>query len=187
MRLSPDPLLTAEQVRRRVNELADRISEDNAGRSLMLIAVLKGGTIFAADLMRRLTIPVSLDFIRARSYQGTQSQGRVDFTFLPEQQVRDRHVLVVEDILDTGVTAAGILRRLEAEQPASLALCTLLDKPSRRTTGVHADYVGFTIGDHFVVGYGLDYEERGRELPDIYILQGDGAFSGDAVTGTSLT
>ena len=171
MRLNETPLLTAEQIQRRVAELAEEVSRDFAVRELLLVAVLKGGLVFCADLMRWLTIPVSVDFIRARSYRETGSTGRPEFVWLPEWPVTGRHVLIIEDILDTGRTAAGIVERLEAERPAGLALCALLDKPSRRETDIAADYVGFTIDNHFVVGYGLDYEERGRELPDIYIME----------------
>ena len=164
------PLITAESIQQRVAELALEISSDFAERPIRLIVVLKGGAIFAADLMRALTVPVSLDFIGARSYVGTTPGGDVQFTFLPSQPMAGRHILLVEDILDTGCTVDKILERLRHENPASIAICTLLNKPARRKVAVSADYVGFTIDDFFVVGYGLDYEERGRELKDIHVL-----------------
>jgi hypoxanthine phosphoribosyltransferase len=173
VRILEAPLLTREQIQHRVTELAEQISSDFAGRRLMVITVLKGGLVFAADLIRGLTIPVYIDFIRARSYQGTESAGNVTFSYLPEESLAGKHVLVVEDILDTGRTAAAILERLRAGQPASLLICTLLDKPARRETPLTADYVGFTIDNHFVIGYGLDYEERGRELSGVYVMEED--------------
>ena len=165
------PLLTSDRIRRRVDELARTISDDFAGRQLVMIVVLKGGLIFAADLMRRLSAPVVVDFIRARSYRQTNSTGHVEFTCLPELPLAGKHVLLVEDILDTGRTAAAIRERLLEEKPASLALCALLDKPGNRQAAITADYVGFTIDNQFVVGYGLDYEQDGRALPSIHILE----------------
>jgi hypoxanthine phosphoribosyltransferase len=163
-------LLSASEIQRRVAELAAQISEDYAGKEVLLIPVLAGGLIFAGDLMRSLSIPVSLDFIRAQSYRQTTSTGRVEFVYHPQTEIEGRHVLVVEDILDTGRTAAAIMEYLRERNPKSLVLCTLLDKPARRLAPINAQYVGFTIPDHFVIGYGLDYDQRGRELPDIRIL-----------------
>ncbi|HUW59453.1 MAG TPA: hypoxanthine phosphoribosyltransferase [Candidatus Bathyarchaeia archaeon] len=173
MELKKRPLLTAGQIRKKVEEIAQRISADYAGRDLLLIAVLKGSLIFASDLMRRLTVPSSVDFIRARSYCQTHSQGRCDFLLLPEQPVTGRHVLVIEDIIDTGLTARCIVDYLAAQNPASLEICTLLDKPARRNVQIHLRYVGFAIDNEFVVGYGMDYEEQGRNRPDIHVLLGD--------------
>lgn len=167
MKLNGAPLISAEAIARRVAELAEAVSADYAGREVLLVAVLKGSVVFLADFMRRLTIPVTIEFIRARSYQGTESQGRVEFTYLPEQTPAGKHVLVIEDIVDTGRTTAAVWSWLESRGPASLAACTLLDKPSRRETPVALQYTGFTIDDHFVVGYGLDHEQRGREIPDL--------------------
>ncbi len=170
MRLGKTPIITAMQIERRVAELAGQISRDYAGRELLLIAVLKGSVIFASDLMRRLTVPVTLDFVRARSYRNTESTGSVECTFHPEQSVARKHVLILEDILDTGRTASAIVEHIREGRPDSLALCALFDKPSRRVVPMTADYVGFTLDDRFVVGYGLDYNECGRELPDLYVL-----------------
>jgi hypoxanthine phosphoribosyltransferase len=169
MRLS-EPLFHARQIQARVHELGQAINSAYADRDLVVITVLKGSVVFAADLLRTLRRPVELEFIRAKSYAGASSTRVPIFTWDPESSLRGRHLLLVEDILDTGRTAHAILARLQGQQPASLAICTLLDKPSRRQVTVEADFVGFTIDDHFVVGYGMDYEERYRELPDIRVL-----------------
>ncbi len=171
MRLSKEPLIPAVAIERRVVELAQEISKDFSGRELLVVAVLKGGVIFAADLMRQLRVPAALEFIRAKSYGDTTSTGTVEFMYLPRQPVSGKQVLIVEDILDTGRTTAALCKRLEKDRPARLALCTLLDKPARREVPVSTDYVGFTIDDHFVVGYGLDWNERYRQLPDIWTLE----------------
>ncbi len=171
MRLRDTPLLTSERIRRRVSELGCQISADFAGHDLTMLVVLKGGIVFASDLMRDLAVPLEVEFIRARSYAGTQSNGGVEITVWPETPVTGKHVLLVEDILDTGRTSTAMLERLRAEHPARLELCVLLDKPSRRIEPIQATYVGFTIDDVFVVGYGLDYEQRGRALPDIRVLE----------------
>jgi len=177
MNLNKTPLLTAQEIQRRVGELAQAIDADYAERvgenSLRLVVVLKGGIVFAADLIRCLATPLTIDFVRARSYEGTQSTGNVELSHLPDQPVAGAHVLVVEDILDTGRTTAAILERLRADGPASLAVCVLLDKPARRKLDVLAEYVGFTIEDHFVVGYGLDVQEHARQLPGIHVLKSD--------------
>jgi len=170
MRLRDTPLIASDAIQRRVRALAQQISQDYAVRELALVAVLKGSLFFAADLARCLCVPVTMDFIHARSYAGTESRGEVEFAYVPQNPLRDKHVLVIEDILDTGRTAAAVLDRLRKERPASLALCSLIDKPARRETQTAATYIGFTIDNHFVVGYGLDYEEHGRELPDIHVL-----------------
>ena len=169
MKLS-EPLISAASIQTRVRELGAEITAAQAGRELVVIAVLKGAAIFAADLLRELRCPVHLEFIRVRSYAGTGSTGTHRFTHYPELDLRDRRLLVLEDILDTGRTATVILEWLHARDPASVAVCTLLDKPSRREVPISADFTGFTINDHFVVGYGLDHEERYRELPDLRVL-----------------
>lgn len=171
MRLNETPLISTEEIGQRVAELAATISADYTGRDLVLVAVLKGSIVFLADLLRQLTVPATVEFIRARSYEKTRSQGPIEFTYLPERPIAGKHVLVIEDIVDTGETAAAILERFNADRPASLALCALLDKPACRKIPVPIQYTGFTIDDHFVVGYGLDYDQRGRELPDIRILE----------------
>jgi hypoxanthine phosphoribosyltransferase len=171
MRLSDLPLLSAAEIRARVAELAEAISNDYADCDVTLVAVLKGAAVFAADLMRELKIEACLEFIRARSYAGTDSRGSVDITFRPEADLAGRHVIVIEDILDTGRTTSAVMECLRGAGPAGLKLCTLLDKPSRRVIDVRADYVGFTIDNHFVVGYGLDYDDKYRNLPAVYTLE----------------
>lgn len=171
MRLNKEPLIPASEIQPRVRELGARISADYAGKDLVVVVVLKGGLLFAADLLRTLTVPLSLEYIRAKSYDGDTSRGRVVLKVLPEQSMAGKHVLFVEDILDTGQTTAAVLGIAKDAGAASVALCVLLDKPSRRVTNVHAEYVGFTIDDHFVVGYGLDYNERHRELPGIHVME----------------
>lgn len=173
MDLNEAPIITAAQIERRIVELAEQISRDYAGRDVLLIAVLKGSIVFASDLMRRLTIPIALDFVRARSYRNAESTGHVECTYLPEQNVAGKHVLLLEDILDTGRTASAVVERIRKDAPASVTVCALFDKPSRRAAPITADYVGFTLDDQFVVGYGLDYNECGRELPDLHVLDTD--------------
>jgi len=171
LQLSERPLIGAEAVRGRVADLAEEVRAHYGGGDLYLLVVLKGSVPFSVDLMRGLALPLEVDYIRAKSYVGTESTGKVHFTRLPEDSLRGRHVLIVEDILDTGNTAAAILEFARSQRPASVRFITLLDKPSRRVQPVEADFVGFTIEDHFVVGYGLDYNERYRELDAIYTME----------------
>lgn len=170
LRLNDKPLIDAEQVQQRIGELGAQIGEAYAGKDLLLLVVLKGSVPFSVDLMRQINVPLEVDYIRAKSYEGTESGGTVQFTHLPEGSLKGRDVLIVEDILDTGRTAEAIRDFVAAQHPASERFITLLDKPSRRTQEVEADYVGFVIDDHFVVGFGLDYDERYRELDAIYTL-----------------
>ncbi len=170
MELRKQPLLTAGQIQKKVEELAQQISTDYAGRDLLLITVLKGSLIFASDLMRRISVPVTVDFIRAQSYCHTHSKGSCDLLVSPQQPVAGHHVLVIEDIIDTGVTARRVVEFLDGQKPASLEICSLLDKPARRTVPVNPRYIGFSIDNEFVVGYGMDYQEEGRNWPDIHVL-----------------
>ena len=175
IRVPEDPRLrvmfTRQQISARVAELAAEISRDFAGDSVILLGVLQGATIFMADLARALTIGATFDFIGVASYgKSTQSSGEVRITKDPDQPVEGRNVIVVEDILDTGLTLNFISRLLLAHQPKALRVATLLDKPSRRVQPFLADYVGFTIPDEFVVGYGMDFAEQYRNLPDICVL-----------------
>ncbi len=174
MRLRNEPLLTAEAIQARVAELAREIDTAFHGHELALVVVLKGGVIFAADLMRRLTVPVTVEFIRAHSYHGLESSGDVDLDTVSPLPVAGKCVLVVEDILDTGQTTTAILDHVRGLRPERVALCALLDKPVCRTTSVTADFTGFTIDNHFVVGYGLDYNQRYRNLPAIHVLDESG-------------
>jgi hypoxanthine phosphoribosyltransferase len=171
MKLSANPLITHAQIAARIETLAGEIERAYDDEELVVLCVLVGGLHFTSDLTRAMDRPTSLEFIRAKRYDGTSAEEDVKFLMHPAQDLEGKHVLVVEDILDTGITAKGILDYLRTMGPASLRCCTLLDKPSRREVDIEGDFVGFTIPDHFVVGYGLDVDERFRELSDIYILE----------------
>ncbi len=173
-RATGSPLIGADRISRRVHRLGREISSTYAGidTPLVLVVILKGATVFAADLMRSLTIPAELEFVRAASYgAGTSSQGRpLRLAGMVEGTLVRRHVLLVEDIVDSGRTADVVTKRVSKLKPASLRLAALLDRPARRTVKVHIDFRGFTIPDRFVIGYGLDYAGLYRELPAIYSL-----------------
>ena len=165
-------LFSEEQLKARVKELGQQIQQDYAGKEIMLIAVLRGSFVFMADLCRAIDLPCTLDFMSVSSYgKGTSSSGQVQITKDLSEDISDRHIIVVEDILDSGNTLSYLLKVLENRHPASIRLCTLLDKPDRRVKQVDVHYCGFTIPDAFVVGYGLDYAEMYRNLPYIGILK----------------
>ena len=165
-------LFTQEQLKARVTEIAREIEEDYQGREIMLISVLRGSFIFMADLCRAIRLPCTLDFMAVSSYgKGTSSSGQVQITKDLSEDISGRHVIVVEDILDSGNTLSYLLHVLSARHPASISLCTLLDKPERREKPITADYVGFTVPNAFIVGYGLDYAEKYRNLPYIGVLK----------------
>ncbi len=165
-------LFTEEQLRTRVAEIAKEIERDYAGREIMLISVLRGSFVFMADLCRAIDLPCMIDFMSVSSYgKGTRSTGQVQITKDLSEDISGRNIIVVEDILDSGNTLHYLLNILQHRSPASVRLCTLLDKPSRRTVPVHVDYSGFLCPDGFVVGYGLDYAEKYRNLPYIGILK----------------
>ncbi|HEV2011533.1 MAG TPA: hypoxanthine phosphoribosyltransferase [Candidatus Limnocylindria bacterium] len=165
-------LLDADTIKQRVGELGGRIADDYAGRDLVLVSILKGALPFLADLMREVPIYCSLDFLEVSSYgAGTTSSGVVRILKDLAKPIEGRHVLVVEDILDTGHTLSYVIEHLRGQHPASLGLCALLDKPSRRVVPIAVDYKGFEIPDKFVVGYGLDFAERYRNLPFIGVLK----------------
>ena len=165
-------LFTEQELKDRVAEIAAQIDKDYAGKEPMLISVLRGSFIFMADLARSITLPCTVDFMAVSSYgAGTTSSGQVKITKDLSESIEGRDIIVVEDILDSGNTLSYLFQLLQARHPASVRLCTLLDKPSRRTKPVTADYTGFTVGDLFVVGYGLDYAEKYRNLPYIGILK----------------
>ncbi len=165
-------LFSQSDIENRVADIAAEINRDYAGKSPLLISVLRGSFIFMADLMRKLTMPCTVDFLAVSSYgKGTISSGQVQITKDLSEDSTGRDIIVVEDILDSGNTLSYLLHLFQARNPASIRLCTLLDKPSRRVKKVEVDYVGFTIPDHFVVGYGLDFDERYRNLPYIGILK----------------
>lgn len=163
-------LLSAQQIQQRVQELGTQLTVDYAGKKPLFVCLLKGSCIFFADLIRAVTIPLEIDFMRASSYgNATSTSGIVQFEVPLSQSLCGRHVVLVEDILDTGTTLHAVLPALQQQRPASLAVCTLLDKPERRRFAVPLAYCGFTIPDEFVVGYGLDYAGIYRNLPYIGI------------------
>ncbi len=165
-------LFSEEQLKTRVAEIAREIERDYQGKEVMLISVLRGSFIFMADLCRAIDLPCTLDFMSVSSYgSGTTSSGQVQITKDLSEDITGRHIIVVEDILDSGNTLSYLLKILEHRHPASIRLCTLLDKPDRRVKPVEVHYSGFTIPDAFVVGYGLDYAEKYRNLPYIGILK----------------
>lgn len=165
-------LFSEEQLKARVREIAGQIDRDFAGKEPMLISVLRGSFIFMADLMRSITLPCTVDFMAVSSYgAGTTSSGQVKITKDLSESIEGKDVIVVEDILDSGNTLSYLLQILQARHPASMKLCTLLDKPDRRIKPVHVDYSGFSIPDEFVVGYGLDFAEKYRNLPYIGVLK----------------
>ena len=167
-------LLTEAQLKQRVAELGAQISADYAGKDLMLVCILKGANIFLADLVREITIPLSYDFVAVSSYGAdTKSSGVVRILKDLDESVESKHILVVEDIVDTGLTLrlSYLLENLRSRRAASVKICTLLDKPSRRRMDVPVDYFGFRVEDQFVIGYGLDYAGMYRNLPYIGILK----------------
>lgn len=167
-------LFTEKEVDARIRQMGEQISRDYAGKKLHLICVLKGGSFFMCELAKRITVPVTMDFMSVSSYGGdTKSSGVVKIVKDLDEPLRDREVLVVEDIVDSGRTLSYLFELLEQRGPKSLALCALLDKPDRRIVEVKADYTGFEIADKFVVGYGLDYNQRYRNLPYIGTLEFD--------------
>jgi len=163
-------LINESQLQARVVELANQISIDYEGKNPLFVGILKGAFVFLSDLIRHVKIPAHVDFMQVSSYgSGTESSGIVKILKDLDISVEDRHVIIVEDIVDTGVTMQHLLELLSARKPASLAVCTLLDKKERRIVDVHLNYVGFEIPNAFVVGYGLDYAELYRNLPFIGI------------------
>jgi hypoxanthine phosphoribosyltransferase len=164
-------LVSEHEIQAKVAALGRRISDDYRGQELLLIGLLRGAIVFLSDLMRALEIPVRLDFIGISSYGATTESGAVRLVMDLETDIAGRHVLVVEDIVDTGKTLAYLVGNLKARQPASLRVCALLDKPERRQVPIQVDYVGFEIPDKFVVGYGLDFAEGYRNLPFVGVLK----------------
>ena len=165
-------LFSEEQLKTRVNEIAKQIEKDYEGKEIMLISVLRGSFVFMADLCRCIDLPCTVDFMSVSSYgKGTSSSGQVQITKDLSSDITGQHIIVVEDILDSGNTLSYLLKLLEQRNPASIRLCTLLDKPDRRVKHVDVHYSGFSIPDAFVVGYGLDYAEQYRNLPYIGILK----------------
>lgn len=167
-------LVTKEDVEERISEMADEINRAYAGKSLHLVCVLKGGAFFMCELAKHLNMPVSLDFMSVSSYgSATKSSGVVKIVKDLDEPIKDKDVLVVEDIVDSGRTLSYLMEMLRDRGPKSLHLCTLLDKPKRRVVEVNVDYTGFQIPDKFVVGYGLDYDQHYRNLPYIGVVEFD--------------
>lgn len=165
-------LLSEEQLAARIVELGAEITADYAGEEILMIGVLRGAVLFMADLARAIKVPVAIDFMAVSSYgAGTSSSGVVRILKDLDENVEGKHVLVVEDIIDSGLTLNYLVDNLKSRQPASIKICTLLNKPERRKVDVDIAYNGFTIPDHFVIGYGLDYAEKYRNLPFIGILK----------------
>jgi hypoxanthine phosphoribosyltransferase len=166
-------LLTEEEVNKKINEVAAQISEDYAGKQVHMICILKGGVFFTCELAKRITVPVTLDFMSVSSYgDDTKSSGVVKIIKDLDESLADKHVLIVEDIIDSGRTLSYLIEVLKQRGPADIHLCTLLDKPERRVKKqVKVDYTCFTIPDEFVVGYGLDYAQRYRNLPYIGVVE----------------
>ena len=163
-------LLTREEVEKRIKELAKEIEKDYCGKDLLVIGLLKGSIMFMSDLIKEMDLPVMIDFMSVSSYSGTTSTGVINVLKDTDISVKDKDVLIVEDIIHTGLTLSHVKKLLEDRGAKSLKICTLLDKPSRRTIEMKGDYVGFEIPDEFVVGYGLDYDQHHRNLPYVGIV-----------------
>ena len=164
-----DVMLDAATIARRTRELGAQITADYAGKDLAVVGVLKGSILLMADLAREIRLPLTCDFLRVSSYEGMKSTGVVRFDFDLTQPIKDKHVLVVEDIIDTGLTMTFLLETLHVRHPASVKVVSLLDKPANRRAEVKIDYVGFTIENRFVIGYGLDLDGKFRNLPYIAV------------------
>lgn len=165
-------LFSRERIATEVSRLGQEISRDFAGQEVMLIGVLKGSFLFIADLIRTIEVPTVVDFVRLASYgSGTSTSGIIEFRKELEMPIRDRHVIIIEDIIDSGYTLECLYHKLLLQHPRSLKICTMIDKRGRREVEMDADYVGITMDDGFIIGYGLDHDERYRNLPDIYLVE----------------
>jgi hypoxanthine phosphoribosyltransferase len=170
--MSKEIIFSRDAIQKRVKELAGQISGDYAGCELVIIGILKGAFIFMADLIRDISIPCKIDFVRVVSYgAGSESSGKVVMTKDIETSIKGRDILIVEDIVDTGLTLQYLVDWLKERNPHSLKICVFLDKREKRKVSFEADYVGFTIDDGFVVGYGLDFNEQYRFFPDVYVIK----------------
>ena len=167
-------LYTQEEILKRAKELAEQISEDYKGEELIVIGTLKGSVIWMSDILKFLKVDTMIDFVKASSYgSGKTSSGVVKIKLDPEINLYNKNVLIIEDIVDTGTTLKFLIEKFKERHPKSLKVCTLLDKPSRRTTGHKADYVGFEVEDLFVIGYGMDFDQKYRNLPYISYIEGE--------------
>lgn len=170
--MEKEVLISREEIEASVRKLAENLSHEYEGREVVFIGILKGSYIFMADLLRHVSVPHEIDFMRVASYgSGTISSGEITITKDIESSIEGKDVVVIEDIIDTGITLSFLKERLMKDKPHSLRICALLDKKDRRQVAIDADYVGFTIPDKFVVGYGLDYDEKFRSLPEIYVIK----------------
>lgn len=165
------PLITEDQIQRKVKELANRISKDYENKDLLVLGILKGSFMFLADLIRHIKSPLKVDFIIASSYIKSSSSGEVKIHYFPREELSGRDILLVEDIIDTGISLQYIKERILEKSPASLKICVLLDKKERRVVDVPIDYVGFSVPNKFIVGYGLDYQEMFRNIPYITVFK----------------
>ncbi len=165
------PFLTTDQIHERIVKLAERISKDYSGKEVVTIGILKGSFMFFADLVRALKIPVTVDFIVASSYLKSTSTGEVKIHYDIREDIAHKHVLLIDDIIDTGISLNYIRERILSKNPSSLKICILLDKKERRIVDVPVDYVGFEVPNEFLVGYGLDYDNKYRNLPYIAIFK----------------
>lgn len=169
-----DVLISEEEITTRICELAEEINKEYAGKEIRLVVILKGSIFFACELAKHLTIPVTFDFMAVSSYgDGMVSAGKLTIKKELDEDICDTNVLIVEDIVDSGITLSNLKQLLLARNPASLKIITLLDKPERRVTDIQTDYCGFQIPDEFVVGYGLDYAQKYRNLPYVGVLKQD--------------
>jgi hypoxanthine phosphoribosyltransferase len=165
------PFLTVDQIQKKVKELADRISEDYEGKELLAVGILKGAFIFFSDIVRLVRVPLVVDFLIASSYVKSETSGKVAIQYDIREDLTDKDVLLVDDIVDTGITLNYLRERILMKGPASLRICTFLDKKGRREVEIPLDYVGFEIPNDFVVGYGLDYDNKFRNLPYISVFK----------------
>jgi hypoxanthine phosphoribosyltransferase len=172
MASDPKILIKHQDIAKAIARLAAEIRRDYIGKNPLLIGILKGSFIFLADLVRNIDMPLQIDFVRLSSYgSGTESSGKIKVVSRLSRSVKNRHVIVVEDIIDTGLTTQYFVEYLNKKKPASIRLCALTEKPSRRKTAVKIDYLGFTVPDKFIVGYGIDWDEKYRYLPDIRFIE----------------
>lgn len=165
-------LIRKQDIKKTISTLANQIREEYKGKNPIVISVLKGSAIFFADLIREVNIPLQIEFVQLSSYgSSTETSGKVKIIHPLRTPIRNRHVLIIEDIIDTGLTISYLMNYLKRRKPASLKLCALADKPSRRIVPVNIDYLGFTVPDKFIVGYGIDFNENFRYLPDICVIE----------------
>ncbi len=165
------PLFTVEQIQKRVKELAEKISKDYEGKEILAVGLLRGAFMFFSDIVRYIQVPMDIDFLTVSSYVKTESSGKIKIHADLREDINGKDLLLIEDIVDTGLTLNHIKEHLLARNPASLKICAFLDKKPRRKVDIHLDYVGFEIPDEYVVGYGLDYENKFRNLPYIAVFK----------------